>query len=121
MATYKRNTPFGPQIFFASNSKDADEQKRKFVARMRAEDNPSDKIFFKKLKSTKKPAAKKKGGRVGAAGSGLKKYNTAIMEAPAVKRETSKIKKLEAQIKVAKKAKAAAKKVAAKNYAAKKR
>jgi hypothetical protein len=73
-------------------------------------------------KTTKrKPAAKKKSSRVGGVGSGLKKYNTFIKNAPGVKSAETRLKKLEADIKAVKKKKAAAKKVAAKKYAAKRK
>lgn len=71
----------------------------------------------RKLTGVKKSVTtKKKTARVGSAGSGLKKYNTFIAKQPAVKRETERIKKMEAGLKLAKKKKAAAKKAAAKKY-----
>ena len=79
-------------------------------------------MVAKKKPVKKRTPAKKKTTRkssVGSApGAGLKKYNRAIESAPAVKREAIRIKKLETDLKAAKKKKAAAKKVAQKKYRA---
>lgn len=66
----------------------------------------------------KKPAAKKKTkSKVGSTpGAALKKYNSVIQNTPAVKSQAAKLKKLEAQIKLVKKAKATAVKAARKKY-----
>lgn len=70
----------------------------------------------RKLTGVKKSATKKKSTRSASPGSGLKKYRTFIDRQPAVKKEATRIKKLEAELKAAKKKKAAATKVAAKKY-----